>query len=254
MMDRKKRKPLSRGGKTVRNLLLAALAGVLVWINAGAPLPPEQEFQRLVQTNFLEDEVQFLGNFETSGLHWGAGLTDQWLVLGALDRGRMELWPREGDGPVVAPAPDDFARWSEIAFVAADAPEGTASAQLTIDLSCWYTHTGTATNGTWSYWASEDQDWGGLTPTYWENTYTLEGEPLKDGAFLFYLPELDPLDTRDIELLVRSYLADWDLYLSQVYQENPNRRSAACTLSAVFYNRAGSELGRAELTDIQGGV
>ena len=53
MMDRKKRKPLSRGGKTVRNLLLAALAGVLVWINAGAPLPPEQEFQRLVQTNFL---------------------------------------------------------------------------------------------------------------------------------------------------------------------------------------------------------
>ena len=115
IMDRKKRKPLSRGGKTVRNLLLAALAGVLVWINAGAPLPPEQEFQRLVQTNFLEDEVQFLGDFETSGLHWGAGLTDQWLVLGALDRGRMELWPREGDGPVVAPAPDDFARWSEIA-------------------------------------------------------------------------------------------------------------------------------------------
>ena len=174
MMDRKKRKPLSRGGKTVRNLLLAALAGVLVWINAGAPLPPEQEFQRLVQKNFLEDEVQFLGNFETSGLHWGAGLTDQWLVLGALDRRRMELWPREGDGPVVAPAPDDFARWSEIAFVAADAPEGTASAQLTIDLSCWYTHTGTATNGTWSYWASEDQDSGaaplpptGRTPILW---------------------------------------------------------------------------------------
>ena len=82
----------------------------------------------------------------------------------------------------------------------------------------------------------------------------MEGEPLKDGAFLFYLPELDPLDTRDIELLVRSYLADWDLYLSQVYQENPNRRFAACTLSAVFYDRAGNELGRAELTDVGDGA
>ena len=96
MMDRKKRKPLSRGGKTVRNLLLAALAGVLVWINAGAPLPPEQEFQRLVQTNFLEDEVQFLGDFETSGLHWGAGLTDQWLVLGRWTAAGWSCGPGRG--------------------------------------------------------------------------------------------------------------------------------------------------------------
>ena len=254
MMDRKKRKPLSRGKKTIRNLLLAALAGFLVWVNAGAPLPPEQEFQRLVRANFLEDEAQFLGDFEVSGLHWGAGLTDRWLVLGILDGGRMELWPKEGDGPVVAPAPDDFARREEIAFVAANAPEGTASARLTVSLSCWYTHTGTATNGTWSYWAVEDQDWHGLTPTYWENTYTLEGELLEDGAFLFRLPELDSSDTESIEFFVRGYLADWDLYLSQVYQENPNRRSAACSLTAVFYDGAGQELGRATCTDAAGGL
>lgn len=43
---------LSRGQKIVRNLLLAVLAGFLVWVNAGAPLPPELAFFRLVRANF----------------------------------------------------------------------------------------------------------------------------------------------------------------------------------------------------------
>ena len=168
MTGNRTRLKLSRGQKIVRNLLLTALAAFLLWLNAGAPLPPEQAFFRLARANFLSDEVQFLGDFETSGLHWGAGLTERWLVLGVLDGGRMELWPREGDGPVLAPIPDSFARREEIGFVAADAPEGAVSARLTATISCWYTHTDTGAHSTWSYWATEDQNWEGLTPTYWD--------------------------------------------------------------------------------------
>lgn len=253
MTEPKRSIRLSRGQKIVRNLLLAVLAGLLVWVNAGAPLPPELAFFRLVRANFLADEVQFLGDFETSGLHWGAGLTERWLVLGVLDGGRMDLWPREGDEPVLAPISDSSARREEIGFVAAGAPEGTVSARLTATISCWYTHTDTGTHSTWSYWATRDQDWEGLTPTYWENTYVLEGEPLAAGAFFFRLPELEHSENQTIEFYARGHLADWSLYLSQVYQENPSRRDAACTLTAVFFDDQGRELGQAELTDAGGG-
>lgn len=259
MRDRAGKKTLSRRGKILRNFLLAALAGFFVWLNAGAPMTPELELRRLERENFFTTQAQFLGDVEADGTHWGIGLTDRWLVLGVLDGKRMELWPREEPGPVLAPVPDSFAMWREMYFVAADVPEGTVSAQLSATISCWYTHTGTDTNGSWSYSASQTKnvpppdDWQGLTPTYWEKTYTMEGEPLEAGAFLFRLEEVEDRG-RTIESIVRGYMADWDLYLYRRYGEDPDRRDVACAMTAIFYDQTGNELGRTELTDAGGGM
>ena len=254
MTEPKRSIRLSRGQKIVRNLLLAVLAGFLVWVNARAPLPPELAFRRVQRENFLTPYAQFLGVCEADDFRWGVGLTDRWLVFGELDSHQLELWPLEGDGPMVVPAPGRYSRGvEELGFVAVNAPEGTASARLAATVSCWYTHTDTGTHSTWSYWASEDQDWEGLTPTYWENTYVLEGEPLAEGAFFFRLPKLEHSENQTIEFYARGHLADWSLYLSQVYQEDPGRRDAACTLTAVFFDDQGRALGQAELTDAGGG-
>ena len=123
---------LSRGQKIVRNLLLAVLAGFLVWVNAGAPLPPELAFRRVQRENFLTPYAQFLGVCEADAFRWGVGLTDRWLVFGELDSHQLELWPLEGDGPMVIPAPGRYSRGvEELGFVAVNAPEGTAAARLT---------------------------------------------------------------------------------------------------------------------------
>ena len=243
---------LSRGQKIVRNLLLAVLAGFLVWVNTGAPLPPELAFWRVQRENFLTPYAQFLGVCEADDFRWGVGLTDRWLVFGELDSHQLALWPLEGDGPMVIPAPDRYSRGiEELGFVAVNAPEGTATARLTATVSCWYTHTGTFSHSTTTYWATQDQDWEGLTPAYWERTYTAQGEPLADGFFVFRLPPIS--DEDPVEKYVRGDLADWAIYRDAYYVQNPDGRGAACALTAVFFDDQGRELGRAELTDAGGG-
>ena len=174
---------LSRGQKIVRNLLLAVLAGFLVWVNTGAPLPPELAFRRVQRENFLTPYAQFLGVCEADDFRWGVGLTDRWLVFGELDSHQLALWPLEGDGPMVIPAPDRYSRGiEELGFVAVNAPEGTATARLTATVSCWYTHTGTFSHSTTTYWATQDQDWEGLTPLTGSGPTPPRGSPWRTAS------------------------------------------------------------------------
>ena len=126
-----------RRGRIFRNFLLAGVLGALIWACAGWPVPARWELRRLEREILLSPHSQFQGSIQDS---WGdevlIGLTPRWLVMGSPEEFR--LWPREGDGPVLAPVPEEFTLRGGIRVVAAGAPQGTASAQLTLEVSHWY--------------------------------------------------------------------------------------------------------------------
>ena len=66
--------------------------------------------------------------------------------------------------------------------------------------------------------------------------------------------ELTPEGTDPVEERALGAACTWRLYWWEEYRENPDLQPVRCTAVAVFYDREGNELGRAELTDIQGGV
>ena len=234
-----KRGKLGRRGRIFRNFLLAGVLGALIWTCAGWPVPAWWELRRLEREAFLSPHSQFQGSIQDS---WGdevlIGLTPRWLVMGSPEEFR--LWPREGDGPVLAPVPEEFTLRGGIRVVAAGAPQGTASARLTVEVSHWY-----ASFGGSSSYSSQREDilrgwpWPDSPPEYRSETVTLEGEPMEEGAFQFVLGEEEMRGTGDY---IWRHVEEWGLYQGY-YQISPIN----CRLTAVFYDESGRELDRAEL-------
>lgn len=233
-----KRGKLGRRGRIFRNFLLAGVLGALIWACAGWPVPAWWELRRLEREAFLSPHSQFQGSIQDS---WGdevlIGLTPRWLVMGSPEEFR--LWPREGDGPVLAPVPEEFTLRGGIRVVAAGAPQGTASARLTVEVSHWY-----ASFGGRSSYSSQREDildgWPDSSPEYRAQTVTLEGEPMEEGAFLF-VPELE-----ERRVPGREFVADWGLYHGFHWIPPIN-----CRMTAVFYDESGRELDRAELQNAE---
>ena len=238
-----KRGKLGRRGRIFRNFLLAGVLGALIWTCAGWPVPARWELRRLEREAFLSPHSQFQGSIQDS---WGdevlIGLTPRWLVMGSPEEFR--LWPREGDGPVLAPVPEEFTLRGGIRVVAAGAPQGTASARLTLEVSHWY-----ASFGGRSSYSSQREDilrswpWPDSSPEYRSETVTLEGEPLEEGAFQFVLGEEEMRGTGDY---IWRHVEEWGLYQGY-YQISPIN----CRLTAVFYDESGRELDRAELQNAE---
>ena len=236
-----KRGKLGRRGRIFRNFLLAGVLGALIWTCAGWPVPARWELRRLEREAFLSPHSQFQGSIQDS---WGdevlIGLTPRWLVMGSPEEFR--LWPREGDGPVLAPVPEEFTLRGGIRVVAAGAPQGTASAQLTLEVSHWY-----ASFGGRSSYSSQREDildgWPDSSPEYRAQTVTLEGEPMEEGAFQFVLGEEEMRGTGDY---IWRHVEEWGLYQGY-YQISPIN----CRLTAVFYDESGRELDRAELQNAE---
>ena len=238
-----KRGKLGRRGRIFRNFLLAGVLGALIWTCAGWPVPARWELRRLEREAFLSPHSQFQGSIQDS---WGdevlIGLTPRWLVMGSPEEFR--LWPREGDGPVLAPVPEEFTLRGGIRVVAAGAPQGTASAQLTVEVSHWY-----ASFGGSSSYSSQREDilrgwpWPDSPPEYRSETVTLEGEPMEEGAFQFVLGEEEMRGTGDY---IWRHVEEWGLYQGY-YQISPIN----CRLTAVFYDESGRELDRAELQNAE---
>lgn len=238
-----KRGKLGRRGRIFRNFLLAGVLGALIWTCAGWPVPARWELRRLEREAFLSPHSQFQGSIQDS---WGdevlIGLTPRWLVMGSPEEFR--LWPREGDGPVLAPVPEEFTLRGGIRVVAAGAPQGTASAQLTLEVSHWY-----ASFGGRSSYSSQREDilrswpWPDSSPEYRSETVTLEGEPMEEGAFQFVLGEEEMRGTGDY---IWRHVEEWGLYQGY-YQISPIN----CRLTAVFYDESGRELDRAELQNAE---
>ena len=236
-----KRGKLGRRGRIFRNFLLAGVLGALIWTCAGWPVPARWELRRLEREAFLSPNSQFQGSIQDS---WGdevlIGLTPRWLVMGSPEEFR--LWPREGDGPVLAPVPEEFTLRGGIRVVAAGAPQGTASARLTVEVSHWY-----ASFGGRSSYSSQREDilrsWPESSTEYRARTVTLEGKALEEGAFQFVLGEEKMQGTGDF---IWSYVADWSLYHGYHWIPPIN-----CRLTAVFYDESGQELDRVELQNAE---
>ena len=236
-----KRGKLGRRGRIFRNFLLAGVLGALIWTCAGWPVPARWELRRLEREAFLSPHSQFQGSIQDS---WGdevlIGLTPRWLVMGSPEEFR--LWPREGDGPVLAPVPEEFTLRGGIRVVAAGAPQGTASARLTLEVSHWY-----ASFGGSSSYSSQREDildgWPDSSPEYRAQTVTLEGEPMEEGAFQFVLGEEEMRGTGDY---IWRHVEEWGLYQGY-YQISPIN----CRLTAVFYDESGRELDRVELQNAE---
>ena len=244
--------------RTARNLLCALLAGAALLLLAagGPPVSREEAFRRLQREQFFRPYAQYQGTVTVGDRDWGVGLTDRWLLLGDMEHCHLYPWRRQGDGPAAAPVDCQDRETGAVCFLAAGAPEGTASARLELSLSCWYAVRASALpedpGRLEIFAAAEGGVWRpGEEPAFWTKTYTLEGEPLEPGAFAFWLtPEgTDPVEERAL-----GAACTWRLYWWEEYRENPDLQPVRCTAVAVFYDRAGNELGRAELTDIQGGV
>lgn len=232
---------LSRRGRILRNFLLAGVLGALIWACAGWPVPARWELRRLEREILLSPHSQFQGSIQDSeGEEVLVGLTPRWLVMGG--SGSLYLWPREGDGPVLAPVPGVFGLLGGTRVVAADTPQGTASARLTLEISYWY-----ASFGGSSSYSSQREDilrsWPESSTEYRARTVTLEGEALEEGAFQFVLGEEKMQGTGDF---IWSYVADWGLYHGYHWIPPIN-----CRLTAVFYDESGQELDRVELQNAE---
>ena len=235
-----KRGKLGRRGQILRNFLLAGVLGAVIWTCAGWPVPARWELRRLEREALLSPHSQFQGSVQVGRREWLVGLTSRWLVMGR--QNEFCLWPREGDGPVLAPVPEQVISTEGIRIVAADAPEGTTSAQLTLEISYWY-----ASFGGSSSYSSQREDilrsWPESSTEYRARTVTLEGEALEEGAFQFVLGEEKMQGTGDF---IWSYVADWGLYHGYHWIPPIN-----CRMTAVFYDESGQELDRVELQNAE---
>ena len=232
-----KRGKLGRRGRIFRNFLLAGVLGALIWTCAGWPVPARWELRRLEREAFLSPHSQFQGSVQVDQREWLVGLTPRWLVMGR--QNEFRLWPREGDGPVLAPIPEWATAGREICVVAADTPQGTVSARLTLEVSYWY-----ASFGGSSSYSSQREDildsWPDSSPEYRSETVTLEGESMEEGAFQF----VTELEKRRVP--GREFVADWGLYHGFHWIPPIN-----CRMTAVFYDESGRELDRVELQNAE---
>ena len=127
--------------RAARNLLLAALAALLIWWTTGFPLPtPELTFRR-AERQALAERSELVWQYE--GIVGG----DEDLLVGLADRfvhvwhpnGYVLFWPRQEGGTLV-PLPaetryqDRGSSYLGPALLVPDPPEGAESARLTITL------------------------------------------------------------------------------------------------------------------------
>ena len=235
--------------KTCRNLLCALLAVAFLWLLQGAPLlTAEARFRRLQREQFVQPYAQYQGTLRIDDRRWAVGLTQRWLLLGDLTWERLYPWPREGDGPVLAPV-EDFSGLGQVHIVAAGAPEGTASARLELSLRCWYAIRAWSSGPAPVLYSTEHGSWWpGETPVPWARTYHIPGIHMEEGAFQF---SLVPEDPDPVESAALHAAGQWTLYWWEELLRQPNRASIQCTMTAVFYSESGAELGRVDLADLR---
>ena len=239
---------LDRKGKIVRNLVLTlAFLGVL-WAGMGYPLPTaEMEFHRLERSN-LRQPSDIQGIVDTRYERWVVASYQDQVILWRDGGTSLEYWPRAAEGATLVPVPENRLDMGEIWVVAADVPEGTASARLELTVRCWYRRDDVG----WSFDNQAEQP-GGRPPLTerWEKTYSAQGQLLEDGAVLFRVAaEEEMWEVQNLEKAILDSACQWKIYWME-----QDQRDVDCHMEAVFYDRADRELGRAELaTTEQGGA
>lgn len=238
---------LSRGWKTARNVLLAVLMLLFLWSNAGFPLPysPQGSFQRAVARNWAGPaRIQgvFQCDYAFDGRSWVVGVAGEKILVQQQRDGYLKDWPRDQTGPSLALSPANV-RVSAFWALAVDVPAEAASASLTLTLDGWIWPEETAAG---ERYASRQDGFGpdrAADSQYWSVQYQLPGERLEEGGVLFIMPVADPENREKLPEAVRQSAITW----MQVMESTPDRRFFNCSVQAVFYDGAGTELARVEM-------
>ncbi len=237
-----RRPRLGRGGRTVRNLLLALALAALVWGQYRYPLPTaELEFRRM-ERRYLVGPGEMQGIFSVDGEQDQCviGTEGDEAVLLLHPRKDPWFWPR-GEGTTLVPRPWIFYSEKTLWVAAVDVPEGTASARLDLETRCWYAQD---PDGALHRSAERDTPGGDRLPRYWEKHYDIPGELLEGGAVLFQFQMPDERDEKNfLEYTVLMDVSEWN-----TYRRDRKALSAEIEMEAVFYDAGGAELGRAALS------
>ncbi|OUQ78372.1 hypothetical protein [Flavonifractor sp. An100] len=241
---------LGRKGKILRNLALTLVLVGLVWGALGCPLPPALAFRRL-ELRYLREPSQIVAQVEQNGDPFVVGFTSEEVVLGDLEGGALSFWnwPEEGTGLMVAAGLRNAyvpTTW----LLSMDAPEKAVSARLELELSAWMTRIGfdgellvlalpTALDG--DYW---QESW----------TYSVEGERLPCGEFLFRIDAQDQTPWQDAprngvgEQMALAQLSWESLY---TWAEPGGEHNPEFLALATFYDQTGAEVGQARLSPLE---
>lgn len=236
---RKRRLPrLSRGWKIAVNLTIAAVSSLLFWGALDYPLNSEVcNFRRAERINWVgPSDIQYVGdNYCVIGTYM-----DQVVIgTGAYN---LDCWPRNRSGSTLVPADNKF--------VAVDVPEGTARAELTLELAFYYFPAASEPTSAGPTYAVREQaeqergEWWGPAEL-WQDTYVFPGELQKEGGVLF---RAEPKSrSAPGELGVWDDMPLFEVTDREMYSRAPRDNSARAQMTAVFYGGNGNELGRAAL-------
>ena len=225
-MKKRKLPRLRRGWRIALDIVIMLACLGPIWAALGYPMSVEQTFRHAERCCWVGPaEIQILGErYGTVGTY-----QDQVLIQNSLYS--LDYWPRNPEGPTLIPVEMEW-------FAAVDVPEGTASARLEAEISCWYSK---VPGGGWELRATEDG-------TAWSKHYQAEGELLEEGGVLFRISPQGDTETEDgnIEWLQLRRLSEKDTY------HQPGESRVNARLEAVFYDKDGGELGRAVLCTPEG--
>jgi len=232
---------LSRGGRILKNLLLSALCIILAWGFTDFQInDPYRSFRRAERANWVgpaQIQAVFQGRYKDV---WTVGTYEDQVLFHENDFSFFEYWKRRSEGPELIPTPDSRIRAGEAWIVAVDVPEGTAAAELSMNIACHYWQMNNSLNMS----AVPKKS----CPDYFDRTYVIQGELLEDGGVLFHVTPQDEEGTQiyklEVALIGRAY--EWMTY----YYEHEDYRAINCSMEAVFYDDAGRELARAELKTV----
>lgn len=235
---------LSRGGQTVRNLAVTAFWLVLLWGISDYPIrDPVGIFHRAERSCWVgPSDIQYVGDrYGTVGTYM-----DQ-VVIGTGEYA-LDYWPRDPEGPTLVPL-------GQFEFAAVDIPEGTARAELTLELSFYYfpALSDPADAGpTYAVREQAEEERGVSGPIeLWQDTYVCQGELAEEGGVLFRAEPKSPG--------IPGELGVWDGHPllevtdRDIYSRAPWDNQAWARMEAVFYGEAGNVLGRAVLSTPEGG-
>lgn len=244
---------LSRGGRTVRNIVFTL--AILIWLWGWADFPiadPRLNFRRVEQENLMgPSEIQ--GVFQSADRKRVVGVLEDQVIWTGGQALSYDSWPRNGEGPTLVPMiAQYFGPENEFEVVAVDVPQGTRSARLDIVLDCWYYQ-----DRKGGAWGSTGAPQSGALPSTegsvpWqrlERDYHAEGELLRDGGVLFRIPLEDELAAAS-SMEQRLFQT---LTKQNTYRQPDTVRGVNCHMEAVFCDEDGAELERAALCTPEGG-
>ena len=126
-------------------------------------------------------------------------------------------------------------------ILAVDVPKEATLAQLRLETACYYAEESVQNGASFQFSPILDVEWRLPNPKQWKKTYAFQGEFLEDGGVLFSLPDDEEMD--DVERFILGYAVE-----ESTYNDPPEVRGIDCTMTAIFYDTYGFEVGRAELS------